>query len=131
MIGNSDNVIPFPLERQVRKPNVPTIEDVTENVDTIKQIHIQEALEVVVPMLFNNLSLVGFEPPDEMASIKDGALIVESIRSFLSKIYDIEHPLQLIADNLFVQLDKEGTLEVSDKIKIVITAKEGEGSSPL
>jgi hypothetical protein len=37
----------------------------------------------------------------------------------------INHPLQLIADNLFVQTD-DG-LAVSDKVKIIITPKEGKG----
>jgi hypothetical protein len=59
-----------------------------------------------------------------MVFLKDGALIVEAARSFLNKVYGMSHPLQIIADNLFVQIDGEGNLEVSDKVKIVITPTE-------
>ena len=119
-----NNVIPFPRKRQAILNDMPppqSIEEVEETVDVVRQVHIQQALEQVIPMLFDNLALAGFQPSDEMHFLKDGALIVESARSFLNKIYDLPHPLQLIADNLFEQVDSDGNLEVSDKVKIVIT----------
>lgn len=120
----SDNVIPFPKKVQaslglVSPPQ--NMEEVEETVDIVRQAHIQQTLEQVIPMLFDNLALAGFQPLDEMTFLKDGALIVESARSFLNKIYGMSHPLQLIADNLFEQIDSDGNLEVSDKVKIVIT----------
>lgn len=120
----SDNVIPFPKKVQASLGLVPppqNMEEVEETVDIVRQAHIQQTLEQVIPMLFDNLALAGFQPLDEMTFLKDGALIVESARSFLNKIYGMSHPLQLIADNLFEQIDSDGNLEVSDKVKIVIT----------
>lgn len=120
----SDNVIPFPKKVQASLGLVvppQNMEEVEETVDIVRQAHIQQTLEQVIPMLFDNLALAGFQPLDEMTFLKDGALIVESARSFLNKIYGMSHPLQLIADNLFEQIDSEGNLEVSDKVKIVIT----------
>lgn len=117
------NVIPFPKKTVSAsvQPGPQSIEEVEETVDVVRQVHIQQALEQVIPMLFDNLALAGFQPSDEMDFLKDGALIVEAARSFLNKIYGMHHPLQLIADNLFEQVDSEGNLEVSDKVKIVIT----------
>jgi hypothetical protein len=121
-----DNVIPFPRKRQspLGEMAPQSMEEVEETVDVVRQAHIQQALEQIIPMMFDNLALAGFQPADEMAFLKDGALIVEAARSFLNKIYGMSHPLQIIADNLFVQLDSEGNLEVSDKVKIIITPTE-------
>jgi hypothetical protein len=58
--------------------------------------------------------------------LKDGALIVESVRSFLSKIYNIEHPLQLVSENLFEHTGEDGNLEISQKNKITITKNDDE-----
>ena len=119
-------MIPFPRKRQTAMGEMApqSMEEVEETVDVVRQAHIQQALEQVIPMMFDNLALAGFQPADEMIFLKDGALIVEATRSFLNKIYGMSHPLQLIAENLFVQLDNEGNLEVSDKVKIIISPTE-------
>jgi hypothetical protein len=121
-----DNVIPFPRKRQspLGEMAPQSMEEVEDTVDVVRQAHIQQTLEQVIPMMFDNLALAGFQPIDEMVFLKDGALIVEAARSFLNKVYGMSHPLQIIADNLFVQLDSEGNLEVSDKVKIIITPTE-------
>jgi hypothetical protein len=79
-----------------------------------------------VPSLFDQLNIAGFLPDeDDEEILKHSAMVVESIRSLLCMVRGINHPLQLIADNLFVQTD-DG-LAVSDKVKIIITPKEGKG----
>lgn len=123
-MDSSNNVIRFPKAPQpsynvVAAPQ--SIEEVEETVDVVRQVHIQQTLEQVIPMLFDNLALAGFQPVDEMEFLKDGALVVEATRAFLNKVYGMSHPLQIIAENLFEQVDSEGNLEVSDSIKIVIT----------
>lgn len=120
----ANNVIMFPVKNH-RGPQ--TLEEVVDSLDMVRQVHIQETLELVVPKLFENFSMAGFSPDDEdsLEFIKDGALVVEAARSFLCKISGISHPLQLIAENMFEQTDEEGSLEVSEKIKIVITPTEG------
>ena len=120
------NVIPFPRKRQSALGEMApqSMEEVEDTVDIVRQAHIQQTLEQVIPMLFDNLALAGFQPIDEMVFLKDGALIVEAARSFLNKVYGTSHPLQIIAENLFVQIDGEGNLEVSDKVKIIISPTE-------
>lgn len=122
----ANNIIMFPVKNQ--NPHGPqTIEEVADKLYAVRQVHIQETLELVVPKLFENFSIAGFSPDDDdsFLFLKDGAMIVEAARSFLCKISGISHPLQLIAENMFEQTDDEGNLEISDKIKIVITPKEG------
>ena len=120
----ANNVIMFP-GKNLRGPQ--TIEEVADSMDMVRQVHIQEALEVVMPRLFESFSIAGFQPDeeDEIQYMKHGAMIVEAARSFLCKVSGLPHPLQLIAENLFEQVDEEGNLEVSDKVKIVITPNEG------
>lgn len=119
----ANNIILFPRSPKNNNGIIPpsSIEEVEDNVSAMKNIHIQEALEHVVPKLFENLAILGFIPEDETIFIKDGALIVESVRAFLLKLYDMEHPLQLIADSIFTESDDTGGLEVSSKVKIIIT----------
>lgn len=125
MTALANNIIQFPTRGNERLMAPRSLDDVIDSVEVVKQVHIQEILEAIVPMLFDKLYLAGFQPEDEMLYIKDGALIVEAIRSFLSKTYDIDHPLQMIAEHLFEQIDDEGNLEVSDKVKLIITPTEG------
>jgi hypothetical protein len=120
----ANNVILFP-GKNLRGPQ--TLEEVVDNLDMVRQVHIQETLELVVPKLFESFSVAGFAPDeeDENDFLKHGAMVVEAARSFLCKVSGMPHPLQLIAENLFEQVDDEGNLEISDKVKIVITPKEG------
>lgn len=121
----ANNIIIFPSK--ITKYNGPqTLEEVGETIDLVKQFHIQETIETIVPLLFDQLNVAGFmTDEDDEEILKHSAMVVESIRSLLCVIRGINHPLQLIADNLFVQTD-DG-LAVSDKVKIIITPKEGKG----
>jgi len=125
MTALANNVIQFPKRATDRNQGPQTLDDVTSQVEVVKQAHIQETIEAVIPILFNNLSIMGFQPDEDLDHLKDGALIVEAVRSFLSKTYDVHHPLQLIAQHLFVQTDEDGQLEVADKIKVIITPSDG------
>jgi hypothetical protein len=118
----SNNVVTFPKPYSGPKQNV-TPENISHNLDMMKQFHIQETLTNVIPMIFNQLDISGFsldeEDPSEDESIKDGALIVESIRSFMCKFYGIEHPFQTLAKNVFEADDKEPeTLNIVNSLNI-------------
>jgi hypothetical protein len=115
------NVIQFPSKRTHIPVDELTEEDVLSNVDNIKYNHINETINAVVPMLFHNMELAGFEfelddsEPDIF--VKDGSFLVESIRSMLCKFYEIEHPFQFIADNIFVS-DGEGNFSLAKKLEL-------------
>jgi hypothetical protein len=120
----SNNIIQFPgkyinpgIANGVTLPS--SYEEIENNVNVMKQVHIQESIENIVPRIFESLQLLGFQVEDEHLFLKDGALIVESVRAFLYKLYNIEHPLHIIADSLFKESEDE-YLEISDNIKIII-----------
>lgn len=126
-ISIANNILQFPIDRVKSLSHLPSPsskEEVDEKVDEFKNFHIQEAIETIVPVLFNQIQILGFEPSDdENEYVKDGAFLVEAIRSFMCKLYDIHHPLQLIASSLFEE-DADGGFVISDRVKIVITPTE-------
>jgi dGTP triphosphohydrolase len=113
------NVIQFPSKNPL--PETLTEEQVANNVDNIKYNHVNETINAIVPMLFHNMDLAGFDfalDEDELdIYVKDGSFLVESIRSMLCKFHDIEHPFQFIAENIFVS-DGDGKYTLADKIEL-------------
>jgi len=118
----SNNVVNFPKKHQnLQSPQ--SIEEVEDNMELIRQFHIQETIETIMPKLFDQLSLAGFEPAEEDGDIKDGAFVIEAVRSLLLKSYGIDHPFQEICENIFEDAE-DGMLSLSDKIKIIVAPKE-------
>lgn len=61
MNKSSNNVVTFPKTKI--PSNMPTtIEEIEDNMDMIRQIHIQETIETVMPILFDQISIAGFQP---------------------------------------------------------------------
>jgi len=97
------NVIQFPGKMREMPKNV---DEIIEKVDTIKHLHVQEVLSTIVPIIFNQMAAAGFdfiddEEAGEVINIKDGAFLVEALRSIMLKHYGIDHPMQTLAENLF------------------------------
>lgn len=122
----SNNIISFPkTERQDFSGRI-TDDEFRENTQDrlveYKKIYIQQAIETIAPQIFNSLEVIGFVPleDDEDTAMKDGAIIVEAIRSFMYKIYGIEHPLQPLA-TAFFSYDADGDIIIADNIKLIIS----------
>ena len=121
-----DNVIPFPKNN--KQNNVPSIDEIVDRMNDVKNLHINETLETVIPMLFSYLETAGFafadsEEGDEEITLdpnlKDGAFVVEAVRSLLSKYYGLRHPFQQISENIFVEdLIDEGTFRLVKNLNI-------------
>lgn len=122
----SNNIIAFPSSRRVDGNVVvpQSLEEVENAVDTVREAHIQQSLEQVIPMLFDNLALAGFQPINEDDFLKDGALVVESVRAFMHKLYGMDHPLQYISENIFEENAENGLLRVANGVKITISKDE-------
>ena len=122
---NANNVVVFPKKKKISQDKQDTnhpqsFEEIEENMDLIRQVHVQETIETVIPLLFDQLSIAGFQPADEDGDLKEGAFVIEAVRSLLLKSYNIEHPFQIIAEGVFSE-DKEGMISIMDNIKFVIT----------
>lgn len=119
----TNNVISFPNKGNFQLPvGAPTTDaEVASNVSQIKFNHINETLATIVPMIFSNIELAGFDfiidEDDYDPNLKDAALIVETLRSMLCKYYSITHPLQDIAEDLFV-LQEDGSFTITDHLDI-------------
>lgn len=117
MKKQTDNVIAFPS----RGNPPPSKERNKFDIEMVKIHHVNEALSTIIPMLFNNITIAGFDiVPDEDDDddhLKDTALVVESIRSILYKHYDIKHPLQEVAEEFFVH-QENGILSVANRLEL-------------
>jgi hypothetical protein len=124
---NSNNVIQFPKKNNNQNREEAVIEEITRNVEMMKHYHIQETISNLAPIIFNNLEVAGFNISDEESAevLRDGAFIVEAIRSILCKHYNIYHPFQQIADNIFEKDDQEeGVLRIVEDLNLKLKKSE-------
>jgi hypothetical protein len=124
---NSNNIVQFPKNNNQAQREEIVLEDIVRNVQTMKHYHIQETIASLAPIIFNNLEIAGFNIPDDEDDevIKDGAFIVEALRSIMCKHYDIYHPFQQIADNIFEpDEEEEGALRIVDKLNLKLKKSE-------
>lgn len=116
---NTNNIISFPHKNNMRKIEPDEIEN---NLTMVKYNHIGETLALVIPILFNNIELAGFLIDDDETksniNIKDGALIVEAIKAFLLKHYDIYHPFQDISNEVFEETEVDNEFKIKPKLSI-------------
>ena len=126
----SNNVVLFP--KQYNGPEIPSLDQIVENTDMMKHYHIQETISNIIPMVFNQLDIAGFDFADDEEAeseetLKEGAFIVESLRALMCRHYGIYHPFQDIWDNIFIHdvlPDGEPMLKVVDKINIEFKKRE-------
>lgn len=127
----SNNVVTFPKQYNGPKVEVISSEDIERNLDMMKHYHIQETIANLTPMIFTQLEISGFsfggeEDDDDdiedgipLENIKDGAFIIEALRSLMCKHYGIYHPFQQISEHVFHQDDIElGALKIADSLNI-------------
>jgi hypothetical protein len=120
---NSNNIVLFP-NNPVSTHSELTVESIKQNTDMMKHYHVQETISVLAPMVFNQLELAGFsvcEEDTETEDLKDGAFIIESIRSILCKHYGLYHPFQKIAEHVFSpDQEQTGALRIAESLNIVL-----------
>ena len=119
-----NNVVTFPKLYSGPK-EVVTPEEISRNIDMMKQFHIQETIINIAPMIFNQLDIAGFGFPDEQDSspeiLKDGAFIIESLRAVMCKHYGIYHPFQKLSEEIFYPDDEDPeALKIVDSLNIVL-----------
>lgn len=116
---NSNNVVNFPKSKYANKDI--TLQDIEHNMDMMRHYHIQETIQNLVPMIFNQLDIAGFGliEDDVDHDIKDGAFIVEALRSLMLKHYGMHHPFQQVAEAIFISHpDEENAFKIVDKLNM-------------
>ena len=116
---NSNNVVMFPRKNNKDPKNV-TFEDIQNNLTMAKHYHIQETIANLAPIIFNQLEISGFGlSENENESIKEGAFLIESLRSIMCKHYNMFHPFQQLSEHIFIpDLEEEGALRIVDNINL-------------
>lgn len=124
-----DNVIKFP--RNYNGKFSPVNEsDVEDKVISLKHHHINETLATVIPNLFMSLDAAGFDfgidDGQEDVYIRDGAFLVEAVRSLLCKYHGLEHPFNTLAQEVFTTEGVEyGSLKIVEELNLKLkTEKE-------
>jgi hypothetical protein len=109
------DVVKFP-NKIVESRAPKSMEQVDGNIENVQLYHISETLEQILPVLFGRLAMAGF---DLSASddVKNGALLVEALRSVLCRYYGINHPFQEIAESVF-KSEGEGVLSLNDGVHV-------------
>lgn len=126
----SDNVIIFPKEK-VGGRTSPTEQDIKDNIDIFKYTHIQETVSLVAPILFQHISLAGFdifEDEESDESLKESAFLVEAIRAMLCKYYGLDHPFQKLSQNIF-KIEKDGAFTIVDRVELDLVDEKDEVES--
>lgn len=109
------DIIKFP-KNNPRAPRSESIEQIDERISNVSMYHINETLESIIPLLFSRLAMAGFDLAAN-DDIKNGALLVEALRSVLCQFHGIEHPFQEVAENIF-NADNEGVLSLAKNLHI-------------
>lgn len=124
----SNNVILFPKNKVENSAKLSNLEDIQRNIEMMRHYHIQETILNLTPLIFNQLDVAGFIiDDDENDDVKDGAFIVEALRSYMLKYYGDFHPFQIIAQNVFEKKkDEEESYKIVDEL--VLNLKNPESS---
>jgi hypothetical protein len=122
----ANNVIQFPSNRSQRVVKPSDSEALHDKLVNVKVDHIIDTIETVVPILFNNLNTAGFDFDDENSEkdpfVKDGSMVVETLKSMMCKYYGISHPLQKLAEKTFDETN-DGTIELSKRVNVSLSTR--------
>jgi len=115
----SNNVVVFP-KKSTNAKDIQNLEEIQYNLEMMRHYHIQETILNMAPIIFNNLDIAGFGLDEELdGDVKDGAFIVEALRSLMCKYYGIYHPFQDVAEKIFSEeAEEKGVFKIVDRLNI-------------
>lgn len=102
---SENNIVVFPKERKNAPPQ--SLQEMQETIEALRKERIELTIDTVVPNLFMGLLQEGFDLSLTEDGVKDSALIIETVKAALFRSMDFKHPLQAIADKLFVIKEDE------------------------
>jgi hypothetical protein len=108
----TNNIVHFPKTKKDSPPQ--SFEEMYLNIQSVRKERIEIAVYEIVPIISELLFREGFDL-EKTEYLKDSALIIESIRSALCRIYGLDHELQELADKSFqIQLPTIDDIETSE-----------------
>lgn len=119
-IDMADNVILFPFKVFPSRKNPSSKKDVKENLELLRVVQVNEIVEMFVEEILKRLEILGYNISANK-NLKDGAFMLEALKSLLLKQHDIYHPFQQLAETVYEvdkQPDDEYNLRLVDNINI-------------
>lgn len=109
-MSDNNNIVIFPKKNaKFPEQDVPkNIDEVLDNVASMKFSHIGGTVEYILEHMFDQLEIGGFNfRVDNAGELygKDITLLAEAVKSLLYKYYDLDHPMQPVAEELFTSED--------------------------
>ena len=95
----SDNIILFPgIKKYDTTPQ--SVEEIVDKVTQTRKDHVDMVMNDVIPEMIHVFGSYGIDIQDDKY-VKDVAMIIESIKSLLSRQYKLDHPFHEMVDNIF------------------------------
>lgn len=94
----TDNVVVFPGFKRESPPQ--SVEEIVDRVTQTRKEHVEGVLNDLIPDLIHLFGSYGLDVSSD-EYIKDVAMIMESVKSMISRQYHLEHPFHSMVDNIF------------------------------
>jgi len=94
----TDNVVLFPGFKRDCPPQ--SVEEIVGKVTQTRKEHVDGVLNDLIPDLIHMFGSYGIDVSSD-EYIKDVAMVMESIKSMVSRQYHIEHSFHVLIDNIF------------------------------
>lgn len=110
------NVVQFPVERL----NVPpqSIEEMQDSISIMRKEHVDNLMDMMIPSVLTLFETNGMDVETE-AYVKDSALVIEAIKALMYKYYNLEHPLNFIAETCFdVRMNSDESISYNYDISL-------------
>jgi hypothetical protein len=95
------NVVLFPKTKRDSTP-VQSIEELIEKTNDVRRDHVEYLVDEMMSSIFQRCYDEGFDLTKDQC-VKSNCLFVESFRSVLYSASGLDHPLQTVADEFFVE----------------------------
>ncbi len=94
----TDNVVIFPVTKKQSPPQ--TIEEIVDRVTQTRIDHVENVLIDIIPDMIHMFGSYGLDISSD-DYVKDVAMIMESVKSMISRQYHVEHPFHKMVDTIF------------------------------
>jgi hypothetical protein len=94
----TDNVVLFPGFKRESPPQ--TVEEIVDKVTQTRKEHVEGVMADLIPEFIHLFGSYGLDVSSD-EYIKDVAMIMESVKSMISRQYNLDHPFHKMVDNIF------------------------------
>lgn len=103
MTDEPSNVIEFPgVKKPIPKSEMPSVQEIQENIKSLKSGEIVEMTEVLGSMILETLTASGYKLDTSSETLPMIFFFMESLKALISKQYNAVHPFHEMAENFFI-----------------------------